>query len=62
MNISQKKPMVRKQLDWIVDHDDAPLTEVEGAVSEMKAYLDEKLVQAKQRRMVKEQEAIRAAP
>jgi predicted Ser/Thr protein kinase len=56
MNIHQKMPMVKKNLDWIIDHDDSTEKNVANAVSELHAYIDARWEQAKARRAEKAQQ------
>ena len=56
MNIPQKVTLLKVAINSVVDHDDAPLKEVEDAVAEVHAYLDYRVEKAKERRAMKEQE------
>lgn len=50
MNLAEKKVLFVAAVNSIVDHDDAPLAAVEDAVTEMQAYITQRLQAARQRR------------
>jgi hypothetical protein len=56
MNIHQKMPLVKKSLDWIIDHDDSPEKNVGNVLSELHAYIDARWAVAKARRAEKAQQ------
>jgi hypothetical protein len=60
MNIPQKKVLLKVNLASIVHHDDAPESEVEAAIEELKKFMDAEWVVAKKRR--KEKAAAKALP
>ena len=54
MNIHQKKNLLLSTLNSIIDHDDAPMAEVEDVIREIGVYIVDRVAKAKVRRAAAE--------
>jgi hypothetical protein len=54
MNISQKMPLVKTNLKWVIEHDDAPEKNVANAVAELHEFIDATWQQSLARRAARD--------